>query len=508
MIRSRLVALLAAILLAGPALAQTVSGPAVSEPITLAHKTGHMSAIDPFAVVVQARYGADIATPTRGTFPTLSIYLDTLARATSTPGQTAPFALYGFQQPDTASLAANKPAKLSVQPIDVVPDFCAASAVDGSADNTACIQAAIAAAGARGGGHVHLNGAKFRVSNLTIPTGANGVCIVGDGSSESTAGGTALTLTGTAGAAFTIGNVAGGCVRDLYIDASARRSGFVFNENGSQRFTIENVYVDSPYQCARWYWTNNVAMRRVICNQVRATGVALEWAGDSGKRSDILTLEDVVVQGATNPDGSISNGITGLHLIGNVNTAVLRGVRIIKAAYGVLTEADGTGTAPFIIKSDDLDVDYTTNENIRLLAGGEFHFENAYANGAQTAPLVTIGAPVYQVQFANSKFSAAAGNIFDIYGQGVSITGSSFLQWAQTIAGKGAFHLEASARAVTITANFGGTFGPYTSPAAPVVQLEAGTDGVVVMGNVFKGASAFFKGSTRGSMVNSGNIGP
>lgn len=141
------------------------------------------------------------------------------------------------------------------------------------------------------------------------------------------------------------------------------------------------------------------------------------------------------------------------------------------------------------------------------MAGGEFQFVNGYANGAQRAPLVTIGGAAYQVQFANSKFSATPGNIFDIYGQGVSISGSSFLQWAKQDRSKGAFHVESTARAVAISGNFGGTFGPYLSPAAPVVQIEKGAEGVAVVGNVFKGASAFFSGAS-GAAVGSANVGP
>lgn len=267
-----------------------------------------------------------------------------------------------FQQSDAGALATTAFEKIKAQPVDVVPDFCQRSAVDGTTDNTACVQAAISAVAARGGGIVHLDGSKFRVSALTIPTGANGVCLVGDGSAESTAGGTALTLAAGSGDAITIGNVAGGCVRGLYIDASARTGGHVFALNGAQRFTIENVYVDRPYLCVKWYWVNDVSLRRSVCNQVRGTGPALDVAADRGKRSDVVSIDDVVVQGAEARDGSIDNGATGLHLVGNVNTVALRGVRIIKTVYGLLTEADGTGTAPFILKADDLDIDFTRLE--------------------------------------------------------------------------------------------------------------------------------------------------
>lgn len=217
---------------------------------------------------------------------------------------------------------------------------------DGVHDDTAAINATIAAVAAKGnalslGGIVRLPGmANYMVAG-TIEIASSGIVLEGDGnvSSKITFNNGALDCIVVEGALSD--RIQGCAIRNLYLQHTGKTGGRTIYAPYCDNAAVENLIIIDSWTGIDLWSNNTFIIRSVWCENLAggagAYGIRWRAASDGSDRSDYLVVEDYAM------DGHYS-GADGLVLDGLVATLMVTRSNLLRLRYGVLVE--NTGGSP------------------------------------------------------------------------------------------------------------------------------------------------------------------
>lgn len=348
---------------------------------------------------------------------------------------------------------------------------------DGETDDSEAIQAAIAAAGAAGGGTVSLAANSYLLgSPLTLS--APYVHVRGAGGSFWTAGGTTLTLTpDLSGAAVTI--TADSCSLEgiAFAPLSSTSTALAVAVAGSASNNVEGTMLAAIYAHqvggVSLSYARTTTLRNVVCEA---------WNGTAGidlENCQIVYLHDCNSSAAGT--GTAGSWTYGYRVVG-CETVVLDGCECNgNPYYGAFI--DDTGDS----KWNDLEVNGAVLEQLHLQGGSDNQFTNLYI--FQPAPTATYF-------YGTNVLQLSGGWIGDATGDQVRLESCTNTQVAsiciQTTSGSTALHITddssiGSANIAVQGCNINGDGGLATGV---LIDGSAGGEGFRFSGNDIHGSGA------------------
>lgn len=241
---------------------------------------------------------------------------------------------------------------------------------DGSADDTAELQAAI-----NTGGNVSFAaGGNYRITGPLRPV-ANEQTIDLNGST--------ITIEGGFNAFEIEGGLYGTRICNGVIEGALQTSGYVIAIDNADRTTIENLRVHSPRNFMDVRKANVTHLGNVWVNDIRGQ-YGIRWTGDAMNRSDILRLVGV----------NLSSNFTAIGILwdGNCNTLQTQSVTIVNAQVGLQILNTTSGPAPAFGMFDDLEIDNASGHAISINAGENYYFTpTLYCHGSATGSGIYVG---------------------------------------------------------------------------------------------------------------------
>lgn len=158
------------------------------------------------------------------------------------------------------------------------------------------------------------------------------------------------------------------------VDHGTKTGGFAFNFDLVAYMTLDNVYINAPWNGVRGTTVNTPVFRDVQVNAPHGSDVFYFYDNPAGvTRSDAVTFDNVTVQCSTYT-------AIGLHVDGSVfdvrsNTLILLG-----CSYGQFWDNSAhntTGNWPQFSMQHDTEVDGAKNVAIVINAGNNFYFVNS-----------------------------------------------------------------------------------------------------------------------------------
>jgi hypothetical protein len=180
---------------------------------------------------------------------------------------------------------------------------------------------------------------------------------------------------------FTVGSLYEGCgIIGARIDATGMTGGHVVSGNQVGRFTLRDMVVWSPWRFALWQRFNFVSYENVWVNNIRGDYGTTAYGDNTTGKSDILRMAGVAHA------GSAANKPHGIVVNGGVHTVQLQQVALVNVNRGLwVVNSANSGIVPQFVIADDLEVDFSTNESVRLEVGGHYYFTNPYFHGSSAA---------------------------------------------------------------------------------------------------------------------------
>ena len=366
---------------------------------------------------------------------------------------------------------------------------------NGVTDDTAAFQAAIDSLPS--GGSLVVPAGTFKItSGLTV---ASPLLIRGAGANASI-----IAPVGNFNVFSISGGTSGAGLRDLRISAVGMTGGSVVAVNDANRLTFFNLVVTDPYNGFDIQKTNTCSLLQIWMLHVRgAFGISLH--GDTGIRSDVLDITNVVLSCLSNTVGA-----TGLLVDGNVNTVSIRHMACTNMGRGLWVKNSTLGPNPAFITAYDFQADFPLNECVRLEGGTRtVYFTDLYAHGSTQADNVYIDSTVHNVSIKGAQIDSAyragiAANGRYIYvvactisnnslagsaqypgvsiggtAQGVSLSGSLIGQWVGAAANLQSYGVSVAAGAIRYGVIGNNLSGNVTGAISDLSQDGTST----VMGN-------------------------
>src|SRR5271166_3838567 len=254
-----------------------------------------------------------------------------------------------------------------------IADYCSPAQI--AIDISQCGQAAIAAAGAganasTGGGTVHFPAGLYKLLG-TLRLDKSFVGLSGDGPQAST-----IRCANGAADCVVVG-IADKSTRDQHIDNmaisgdGAKTGGANISIRNTFNVRVERAQVENCIRCFDIGPGNNsVTIRDVVAvpNQAAADyGIYWHAPGDGSARTDVLTLDNVVI------DGQWSNA-TGILWEGFANTLVASHLRILHSRYGMRISNPSRSTSyfPSFLNAFDLEMEGFKTRALSIEGGTDF----------------------------------------------------------------------------------------------------------------------------------------
>src|SRR5271166_5765008 len=256
-----------------------------------------------------------------------------------------------------------------------IADYCSPAQI--ARDISQCGQTAIAAAGASanastGGGIVRFPAGLSPYKLLgTLTLNKSFVGLSGDGPQAST-----IRCANGAAPCVVVG-ISGASTRDQHIDNmaisgdGAKTGGANIRIQNTYNVRVERAQVENCIRCFDIGPGNNsVTLRDVVAlpNQADAdTGIYWHAPGDGSARSDVLTLDNVVIE------GQWSNA-TGILWEGFANTLVASHLRILHSRYGMRISNPSRSTSyfPSFLNAFDLEMEGFKTRALSIEGGTDF----------------------------------------------------------------------------------------------------------------------------------------
>ncbi len=256
-----------------------------------------------------------------------------------------------------------------------IADYCSPAQI--AIDISQCGQTAIAAAGAganasTGGGIVHFPAglSPYRLLG-TLTLNKSFVGLSGDGPQAST-----IRCANGAAPCVVVG-ISGASTRDQHIDNmaisgdGAKTGGANIRIQNTYNVRVERAQVENCIRCFDIGPGNNsVTLRDVVAlpNQADAdTGIYWHAPGDGSARSDVLTLDNVVIE------GQWSNA-PGIMWEGFANTLVASHLRILHSRYGmrISNPSHSKSYFPSFMNAFDLEMEGFKTRALTIEGGTDF----------------------------------------------------------------------------------------------------------------------------------------
>jgi hypothetical protein len=255
-----------------------------------------------------------------------------------------------------------------------IADFCSPAQI--ATDISRCGQAAISAAGAganasSGGGVVHFSAALSPYTvHGTLRLDKSFVALAGDGPQAST-----IRCANGAADCIVVGNpdkpTRDQHIDNLAINGDGKSGGANISLLNTFNVRIERAQVENCIRCFDiGPGDNSVTLRDIVAvpNQAGADyGIYWHAPGDGSARSDVLTLDNVVIE------GQWSNA-TGIMWEGFANTLVASHLRVLHARYGmrIVNPSGSSSYFPSFLNAFDLEMEGFKTRALSIEGGTDF----------------------------------------------------------------------------------------------------------------------------------------
>ena len=257
---------------------------------------------------------------------------------------------------------------------------------DGTGDQTAAFQAAITAAtsasGSYGGKSIFIPSGNYRFTG-TLTINKDFISLVGEGKQCTT-----LTFVNTTADCITIGTAGVASrdqhITDLTITGSSKTGGNAIKILNTFQVNIERVTFESFFAGIEIGTNNNSVTIRdcTLATSVASSTYGIWWhaPGDGTSRSDVLTLDNVVIEGNwILADGIIWEGMC--------STMVASHLRVLHCTYGmrVLNTASSGSYYPQFLNAFDLEFEGFKTTALKINGGAEFKISDFDINNLSGA---------------------------------------------------------------------------------------------------------------------------
>jgi hypothetical protein len=382
---------------------------------------------------------------------------------------------------------------------------------DGVTDDFAAIQAAINAAGSRGGGTVYLPPGRYRImGGLTLDQ--SGVVVRGAGASSVIAPGPDNIGTFHAGGAIDA-RTRGIGVMDLAIDEELKGWNLLVDAQFVDGLVLQRLDARAGRDGIRIEGCTDVTVRDVRLMDYRGGGVLSAYLGlvgggqgDDRRRCRGVQLDNVQL------GGDFRGGMTGLDVSGLVEQVALTDVRIFNAgSYGVrVRNGNGASRAPCAITAHSLECRSADDACASIDEASSVTFTASHFSGARDGANLVVGAAARDIAFLGGSTTGARRAGLVVAGQDVELRGMH-VRGNSTGVGQAphaysGIEIADSARGVTIQ---GCRIGDAAASQLYGIDVAAGADGIAIVANVCSGnadAGIFSRGGTTSTKVIASNV--
>lgn len=248
---------------------------------------------------------------------------------------------------------------------------------DGVTDDTAEIQAILDT-----GVDVYLSpGKTYLVTGLTMST-----------SNQKLYGPGYLKVSGT-GDGVTLGGGATGIILDLNVNSPTQTAGWTVKISNAHRTEIRRLNIVDGFSGV---YVEEANTTKIGFMWASLRGAGIKWYGNDTKRSDILFLDNVIIDAADDQ--------YGLDWDGNCHSLEVKYCGLVGSLGFIIRNTDGSTTYPAIGRIGHIEIDYSTGVGIEINAGLDYDFVMPYVLGS-TGDGIKIAATIndYEVRITGGK---------------------------------------------------------------------------------------------------------
>jgi hypothetical protein len=302
--------------------------------------------------------------------------------------------LIGYIQGSAGSVAQTVQSRLRND--FVVPeDFGAVG--DGIANDTAALQAALVS-----GKDVNLTAGKTYLHTSELVISANNQRVIGSGAIR------------TSGAVNSFRITANGVELSATFNSPGQTAGYAIYAANANRCKIHKANIISGFGALYVEQTNTFVVDW-MWGALRGPGV--KWFGSDAKRSDVLTLNFVL----------LDPGDTeyGLDWDGNCHSLEVKYLGIVGGRGAIIRNTSGGSTYPAIGRIGHIEIDYSVTHGIEIQAGLDYDFVMPYVLGS-AGDGFRIGATINdsEVRITGGKSIGNTGYGINALGGVVQMSGS------------------------------------------------------------------------------------
>lgn len=302
--------------------------------------------------------------------------------------------LIGYIQGSAGSVAQTVQSRLRND--FVVPeDFGAVG--DGVTNDTAALQAALVS-----GKDVMLTIGKTYLHTSELVISTNNQRVIGSG------------VIRTSGAINSFRITANGVELSATFNSPGQTAGYAIYAVGANRCKIHKANIISGFGALYVEQTNTFVVDW-MWGALRGPGV--KWFGSDTKRSDVLTLNFVLLDPG--------NTEYGLDWDGNCHSFEVKYLGIVGGRGAIIRNTSGVSTYPAIGRIGHIEIDYSSTHGIEIQAGLDYDFVMPYVLGS-TGDGFRIGAAIndYEVRITGGKSVGNTGYGINALGGVVQTSGS------------------------------------------------------------------------------------
>lgn len=311
-----------------------------------------------------------------------------------------------------------------------ISDYCSLSSPP--ANYATCINSALSAAAAAGGGIVRMPCGTFPTTSAITFT-ASFVHLVGSGKCTSivpTCSCTTIDIHSSA--TTTVGAWYGNAIRNLYIVETSKTGGYTVNAAGIAQFLMEDIWIDNPFAGPRIHDFNDIVLQRIRIVGLTGSGQAQLLLSGGGTlegangRSDVVDLIDVVLGMDV---GSRTGNYHGLVVDGFVSTVSAHKLYLVAIdGYGLwFRNTLGASANPQFAAFYGLESDYNYYAAIYAQAASVLNFTDPQIHGTASGPNILLANGVKRVTLKGGFSTGAATQGISSDGDFINITGMQIL---------------------------------------------------------------------------------
>lgn len=181
----------------------------------------------------------------------------------------------------------------------------------------------------------------------------------------------------------------------IRIVAGGMTGGNCFAIRNHSKVIITDVQADQPWNFAYVERVNAVYFQTCEIGGLRGE-YGYKWFGNAALKSDLLTLTDCIISA---PSGSTAEGIDW---DGNCATLRLQNVGMIDCRRGIYAHSSTGEGKPGLLFADDLEIDGSLDEGIRIETGDFFYIDNLYQHASVREHGIFIGDAVRKCRIAGT----------------------------------------------------------------------------------------------------------